>query len=190
MRTGVSLTLLFGAALALSACGGSSTPTGLTNADMSSYLDVQLNASSFNTVAGGAGFAVPLRFGHDTCPVLYHQAFIPPGRVGEALGGEGDTISYPNILTLGYRCDDESTASTAFRSLNEHGQSVTGIGDRASLLNLGRMDTQSYPNSRVYVVAWTQGQFLGFVELAGAENDSHITPVLVERLARRAVASL
>ena len=150
-----------------------------------------MNTSAFNTVAGGAGFNGPIG-PHEECTNPFYESFIPPGRAGEALGGEGDPITYPEVQSLGYRCSNVSVARTVLSALEANDRKLTklrSVGDEADFFNVASYDPQSYPNSRVFAVYWRRGNFIGFVVVAGPPSDTRIGPGLVELLAGRAAAS-
>ncbi len=183
----VRVAALLAIALTLSACSGSSKPGVLINADIPSYLNLQMNASALVTVEGGPGLNRALSSGlHQTCSSWHPTAFIPSGKSGESLGGEGDPLHYPEVLALTFRCSSPSAALALFQVSSRGRRSVTGVGDRAAIFDAGKDDSQSYPRSRVYIIDWVQGRFAGIDALAGRGSDERITPALVELLAHRA----
>jgi len=174
-----------GSALLLIGCS-SPNPGGLTNADIPSDLGVKMNASALVTVVG-VGFDAPLPIGPKaTCAHLYETVFIPPRKKGEALGGEGEPLTYPEVLSIGFRCSGAPAGRLGFRALSEGRKQVGGIGDQAALFNA--TDTQGYPKSRVYIVDWREGAVVGVVGVAGPTSNTRIGPGLAELLARRAAA--
>jgi hypothetical protein len=185
----VGLMLVFAAAVALSACS-SPTPAGLTNSDMPSDLNILMNASAFNAVAGGAGLDAPLPVGpHEKCPGWYHRAFVPTRRQGEAADGQGVPVTYPEVLVITWRCPSVLDARIGTHLLNGHRKAISGVGDQATVLNRTDDSSDGYPKSRVFIVGWRTGKTVGVLELAGPDSDHRITASLTESLARRAAQS-
>lgn len=144
--------LTVGVSLLLSGCAGSHL--GLASSDIPSDLGLQSDPGAFNLVAGGAGLITPRRVNESTtCSVAFYDAFIPPGRSGEAAGGEGVTFTYAEVLTIGWRCPSSQAAVMVFggsQVLSEGGSTVTGVAEQATLLNVGNQPNQGYPDDRVF----------------------------------------
>ena len=175
--------------ISFAACGAAS-PLVLTSADIPSFLGVHANPGVFTTVAGGEETVMPMPIGpHEQCPEWYHNAFVPPGRHGEAAAGEGVPITYAEVMILAWHCADLSQARLGFHLLSDSRQSVTGVSDQAAILNRTDDSNDGYPDSRVFIIDWREGQAVGALELAGPDSDKRITPALAELLARRAAAT-
>ena len=175
--------------VSLAACGAAS-PHELTNGDIPTFLGIESTPGVFTTVAGGEGSVEPLPTGpHKTCPEWYHNAFVPPGRHGEAAAGEGVPITYAEVIIYTWHCADLSQARLGFHVLSDNLPTVSGIGDQAAVLNRTDESGNGYPNSRVFFVGWRSGQTLGTLEVAGSDRDGRITAGLAETIARRAATT-
>jgi hypothetical protein len=171
--------------MAVSGCGGGSSHPGLANSDIPSDLALQSSSIAFNTVAGGRGFAQPLPIpSGGSCPVAYHQVFIPAGKAGEASQGEGVAFTYPEILTIGWKCRSATQARSGYGDLAPGAHAVTGVGVEAAVLSVGDVPNQGFPHDHVYIVKWRQGNAVGALDLVGRDSDTRITPSVAESLAR------
>ena len=176
-------------AVLLSGCAGGHL--GLANSDIPSDLGLQSDPSAFNLVAGGAGLVEPITVTKNTkCSLAFHGVFIPPGRSGEAAGGEGVTFTYPEVLTIEWQCPSTEIARMVFaerssEASSEGARAVAEVADEATLLSVGNEPNQGYPADRVYIVGWREGEYFGGVQLVGPQGDELVTPAVAESLARR-----
>jgi len=170
-------------AVTAAACSPAHPPGSLAFA---TTLDLQPKPSAFDTVAGGAGLVRSIHVGGN-CAVSSHNAFVPPGKTGEAAGGEGNPINYPEVLELSWNCGNASTAQRVFRvmPMAQPGRSVSGVGDQALVLDDSDNAASGFVGDRVFFVAWQRGPRVGTVELAGPGNDKSLTATVAERLAEQ-----
>lgn len=172
---GVWLTAGLTAAVALSACGGSSAPGVLTRSDIPSYLGVHATSSTLAEV----GVKVPRTHGCKTSGVAIFTA-----SVRDALSGLPNVAKSPAVLSTVISCPRAAAVQGVLNtSVAGSSRSVPGLGSGAKLVNLSRSGMD-----RDYEVIWRQGNQIGAVDLGGPPRDSRITPALVELLARRAAA--
>jgi hypothetical protein len=166
---------VLGAVLALSACG-SSPPGLLTSADVPSYLGTSFNST---VSASEEGLLSPTR----QCQRAGVAVFSVPGR-GVPFGAVLKQVKAPEILSVNTACDSTADARAFFQTSVRlyGGDSVSGIGNEAELVMLGR------DGGRAYFVGWRKNNYVGFVVAAGSPDDTRIAPALAELLARRAVA--
>lgn len=169
--------LVFGGALALSACSSPQTPGVLTQADIPSYLGVRADPS-----ATGSGLAV----------------FSAPCKGAKSLTFDGSwrhlkagPSSIPDVTSIAVSCASVSQAQRYFNTRSGgrgyplpgvKGHSVAGIGDEAWLTDV------SNTQIRDYTVGWRQDDRVMFVMVEGPSTDKRITPALAKLLARRAAA--
>ena len=173
---GVWPVIAFTAASVVSACGGSSTPGVLTQADIPSYLGVRSTSSTL----GEIGAPLPRTHG---CKATGVAIFTAPVR--DAISALPNVAKSPAVLSAALSCPRATAAQGVVGAFvtGRDTRSVPGLGGRAKLVNLSRggMD-------RDYEVIWRQGNEIGSVDLGGPPSDKRITPALVELLARRAAA--
>jgi hypothetical protein len=175
---GIRLAFCFGIAVALSACGGSSSLGVLTSSDIPSDLGVQANESATAITAHRDG-------SERHCERAGIAVFtVPGGKIPKAgivlnmITSASGTI----VLSADYSCATPSDAHKDFKSdVRDAGRQIAGIGDEATLLHL------SAPQPR-YLLEWRKGNQIGGVLVVGPTKNKHITPALAELLARRAVA--
>jgi hypothetical protein len=165
---------VLGAALAVSACGGSATPGVLTSADIPSYLGVKANPSAAASEARSVRPA--------PCKTAAVDAFGVPARHANTRSRIVSTR--PFIVSVALTCDSVSQAQTAFNLIKKggDGHALAGIGDEARLINV------TEATQRVCTVGWRDGNQVGVVFVLGPIKDTRITPALTELLARRAIA--
>ena len=165
--------IAFAAAVALSACGGSSTSGVLTQSDIPSYLGVKANRS-----ASDAERKREARTPH--CTVTGVVVFSVPGK---AVKAQSPLVSSaPTVLSADLSCVSVADARSAFNLIKDGGQAVPGIGNEALLINVGSGDGVGY------AIGWRQGDRVSLVSVGGPPNDKRITAALAELLARRVAA--
>jgi hypothetical protein len=169
------MVFVFCGALALSACGGSSTPRVLTSADIPSYLGVR--------PMGSASLSVPLQVvarSHD-CTTAGVVVF----RTG-AINGNPSTAKSLQVVSAALSCPSAADAEGTYGILvtgTGGGRSVPGLGDEAKLFNLSKS-----AGDRLYQVVWRQGNHVGLVDVGGPPNATRVTASLTQLLSRRALA--
>jgi len=171
--------VLAAGALALSACGGSSTPSMLTQSDIPSYLDVKVDdKSAFQ----------PSEV--QTAPCKGANGVVFDGSWRHLKPGP----SYiPTVTSIAISCSSVSQAQRFFvaRKIGGKGypgagtvgHSVPGIGDEAWFIDDG-----SNAYLRDYSLVWRQNDRVSSVAVEARGSEKRITPALVELLARRVAA--
>ena len=180
MSAGLGLMIAFTAALALSACGGQSTPGVLTQADIPNNLNLVANPSASVGATQEAG-------SERHCKKAPFAVFTAPGQAIPKANGISSMVRLPlargpYVVSGDYSCTTWSDARTAFKSDGEgSGHPITGIGDEARLQVLST-------NGRVCEVEWREANHFGAVVVIGSTNEKRLLPALTEMLARRAAA--
>jgi hypothetical protein len=176
---GVWLIIALTAAVALSACGGTSTPGVLTQSDMPNYLGLKANPSAAATATRLETPSGP------HCNKAGVAVFTVPGwrvpKRGNILDARGSGFS-PIVISISFSCATSSDAHRAFKSgASFAGRPIAGIGDEATLLDLSA-------GQRSYALGSRKGNQFSAVFVFGPTKNKRITPALVELLARRAAA--
>jgi hypothetical protein len=170
MHRRVGFALLITLAVALSACGGTSTPSLLTQSDVPSNLGVKSDPSAAAT--------------------LERQDKSPPAckKAGTAVFGPHPLSTHlPTsllVVNVDWSCTSPSTTKKAFDIFLKQlgGRMVPGIGNEAALANTGG-DAEF---ERSFTVDWYENTRVGALIIQGGPKDKRITPALAELLARRA----
>jgi hypothetical protein len=175
---GIGLIVALIAAVALSACGSSSTPGLLTQADIPSHLGVRLDQSE----SAYATRIEPSQTGH--CAKIGINYFDVQGTRENDTTRVPVVTKSPEVSSSSLSCKSTSDAQDMLSDgvTHYHERSLSGIGNEAWLANA------SQPGERHYVVFWRQNNDVGSVTILGTPNDKRITPALAESLARRAAA--
>jgi hypothetical protein len=178
--TRISLAV-FGVALALSACGGSSaTPGVLTQAEVPSYLNVK--ADSLGAAVKAAVHFAPIPH----CKRVGLALFTVPGtlaKLREPVPVPTSPIILSSLVSCATVADAKSTFASYFRDVDRlGGRAVKGIGDEAQMDNSGLLDRS------VEFIGWRSNNQIGVILLDGAASNKRITPALIELLGRRAAA--
>jgi hypothetical protein len=177
--TAIRLVAVVGIALILSACGDSSAPGVLTQAEIPSYLNVKADSLG---AAAKAWQSAPIPH----CKRVDLALFTVPGTVLK-LGESAPVPKSPIILSALVSCatvaDAKSTFASYFRDVDRlGGHAVKGIGDEAQMDGIGQLGRS------VDFIGWRNRNQISVILLDGAMSNKRITPALIELLGRRAAA--
>jgi hypothetical protein len=173
---GIKLALCFGAAaLALSACGGSSTHGVLTSADVPSYLGVAPNASA--TADYGNRLIAPTG-----CQTAGVAVFSIPGKAVNA-AKLPSSANGPVVSEILSSCTKQSTLYRDF--IGGVSEPIFGFGEQADLVDNGG---GGFGGGLLWSVSWRNGEHFGIMSLSGPGSDRRLGLKLDELLARRGAA--